>query len=248
VILLVSALGLALLLSPPADAQIVGRDAIKPYVFLTGGLSFVSDLDGFTVAPAPTPKVRTENAPNGTIGGGFGATQGYLRYEIRADYHRSRVDTVDARLGPGNRDPEKPLEPGAFDPQGETLGVTTILYKMALRHTFFDDRLAINAGVGIGAAYGKIPIRGATIRDWEFGYSVGAGVFYEIWNGIGAELGYRYVGATDFSEVYQLKPLGPPAPGDLDAFNQTDRRVRYTVAWRANEIILSLRYTWGGRD
>jgi opacity protein-like surface antigen len=229
--LLWPALGsILLLIAAPAAAQLGGNAEIRPYATLSVGVSFTPDLESDSFRPL-TSYLFTESGPNVTVGGGVGALWGYVRHEVRADYNRAKITGVTPLLaitGVPTR-----------DPAGETLGVTTLLYMVALRQTFLDEKLAVYGGIGIGAAYGKIPTGAVLIKDWQFGYSANLGVFYNVWRQYGLELGYRYVSATDFT----ASVISDPNIGQ-NPFN--DGSFPFNLKWRSHDIVLSLRYSWGG--
>jgi opacity protein-like surface antigen len=230
--ILLSAMGSALLiaLSAPAQAQFGSAAKIEPYLTLGLGIAMMPDLPSDSFPPLEA-EIGTTGSPNLTVGAGIGAVYGKTRHELRFDYRRGIASDITPYL--------ELTGIQAGDPAGEPIDVLTILYQVGLRQPFWKDRMAVYGMIGIGAAYGSIPMgNGLMIEDWEFGYSFNAGLFYDLWKGVGLELGYRYVAATDFTSTF--------VPDDsFPSSDFSEGQLPFAVHWSSHEILLSVRYAWG---
>jgi len=179
-------------------------------VYVTGavGISYMPDVElGYRNIPG-SGSVSTDGV-NITVGAGAGIAQKHIRNEARIDYHRGYVDDVTSGFGPGSS-PE----------EGASIDVLTLLYTLYLQYPFLDEKMSVYAGAGMGAAYGRIPLNGSQIKEWQFAYQATGGYYWQFLGNFGVDLSYRYVAATEFEDRL------------------------YTAKWRAHEGVLALRYTF----
>lgn len=213
-----------------ADTEDVNEDGMKPFVSALSGISLFRNLNVYSHQDKTSsifPDTYEMDSPNFTVGGAVGVGDRSLDHQLRVDYRRSFQELSGARFR-----------------------VLTVMYQPTIKiHTSSVGLAAKDApnqawfylGFGLGAAQGKTSLIGETdgqpangiVDDWEFAYQLAAGFVYPLTRSLGIEIGYRYVGTTDFDIVNeQTTPL---------TFQPQLLHVN-ELAFGTNEVTLGLRY------
>lgn len=221
---------LALLWTPSVRADTADEDAMKPFVSALAGFSLFRNLNVYNDADE-TSTIFAETydmeSLNLAVGGAVGIADRSLDHQLRVDYRRSFQELSGAKFR-----------------------VLSVMYQPAIKiHT---SSLGLSQqdgpggswfylGVGLGAAQGKTSLDGETdgqpvtgiVDDWEFAYQVAVGFVYGLTDRIGIEIGYRYMGTTDFDvEIEKTTPL---------TFQPQILLVE-EMSFGTNEVTLGLRY------
>ena len=178
----------------------------------------------------------TVESPNLVVGGALGLSTRYLDHRISYDYRSS-----DQKLS------------------GAEFRVFTVMYQPTAKVPLsvlgaspdgFFGRSWVYLGFGVGAAQGKTSLSGefylpappfpeqrvpliAHVDGWTFAYQAAVGVVFPITDQLGLEVGYRYVGSTDFQVVpaATVEENAPPVQlGD------------WALSYGTNELTIGIRF------
>lgn len=226
----ITALALLSTSSVWADTEDEDENAMKPFISALAGVSLFRNLNVYNRADETStifPETYEMERPNFAVGGAVGIGDRSLDHQLRVDYRRSFQELSGAKFR-----------------------VLSMMYQPTIKIHTSSVGLSrqdgpggswFYLGVGLGAAQGKTSLAGETdeqpvtgiVDDWEFAYQVAVGFVYALTDQIGIEIGYRYMGTTDFDIVNEkTTPL---------AFQPQTLLVE-EMSFGTNEVTLGLRY------